>query len=474
MHITSLPGPYGMGDLGPQAVRFADFLRDAGQSCWQVLPLNPPTSATGASPYDVESAFAGNPWLISPERLMEDGLLTAAQCRAARCPPSDDRVRYGTATRRKQVVLRQAWAAFRRTGPQVALEAFCARHRGWLDDYALFRALKLDLKAEKWWTWPTALRNRQAGALRTARKKLAEPIAFEMFVQFLFDRQWQALKTTCNERGILLFGDMPIYVSQGSADVWAHPECFKLSARRVPRFVAGVPPDYFSSSGQLWGNPVFDWEALRQQDYAWWLARMDRNFQMFDFLRIDHFRGLVAYWEVPAGHKTARNGKWVDVPVDSFFDAVFRRHPFAPLIAEDLGTITPDVINCMHRYQLPGMRVLQFAFGSEPDDSPYYPHAFPRHSVAYTGTHDNNTARGWFEGEASARELARLSDYAGRRVRAADAAREMVRQVMASPADLAVFPLQDILGLGAEARMNRPGTATGNWRWRVRSAQLSA
>ncbi len=474
LHITSLPSPFGIGDLGPGAYRFADFLHETRQSIWQVLPLNPTDPATGNSPYSSASAFAGNTLLISPEILVEEGLLGGGDiCPAPQFP--GDACDYEGAKSIKAGLLDKAWLNFKQGNrDRLPYDRFLDANAYWLDEFALFVVLKRRQEFRPWNLWPRELKMREAEAIAPAREALADEMEKERFLQFLFFKQWSALKGYCGGKGIRIVGDIPIYVSYDSADVWARAELFKLDAERAPLAVAGVPPDYFSRTGQLWGNPVYDWEALKRTDFGWWTERLAHNLGLFDIVRIDHFRGLVAYWEVPAAEKTAVNGRWVGVPADDLFGAWSRRFADLPVIAEDLGIITPDVREVLRRYDLPGMKVLLFAFNDDNPDHPYLPHTYERNCVVYTGTHDNNTVRGWFENEASEASLSRLEKYLGRKPLPGMVHREFLRLAMESIADLAVFPLQDVLGLGGEARMNTPSTAGGNWRWRFQESALGA
>jgi len=473
MHITSLPSRYGVGDLGPAAHAFVDELAAMGQRYWQVLPVNPTNLACGSSPYSGLSVFAGNPDLISPELLLQDGLLPAGSLDDAPYFP-ESRCDYTAVRRWKDTLLRTS--AAHAAGSKKHRDAygfFCQGNAWWLDDYALFVALKNARGGTVWNQWGDALRDRREPDLARARAELAEEIAVEKHRQWVFFEQWRRLREHCASRGIALIGDIPIYVSYDSSDVWSNPRIFKLDHDRRPTHVAGVPPDYFSATGQLWGNPVYDWQALVADRFAWWVRRMEHTLRLFDVVRVDHFRGLVAYWEVPAGEHTAVNGRWVEVPYRDLFAALGRRFFHLPLIAEDLGIITADVRETLREYGLPGMKVLQFAFSEDKPDHPYLPHTYERGCVVYTGTHDNNTTRGWFECDASPRDRERFAAYVGRDVTADTAAQEMMRLALASVADVAIIPLQDVLGLGAEARMNTPSVPHGNWEWRLRPGQLT-
>ena len=352
-------------------------------------------------------------------------------------------------------------------------ENFVNENAHWLDDYAIFISLHEHFSGAPWCEWPGEIRDRTQPALDEWTKRLADKIKREKFTQFLFFRQWSALKSYCNRKKIQIIGDIPIYVSYDSSDVWANSEYFKLDTNRRPVFVAGVPPDYFSETGQLWGNPVYCWDRLKETFYEWWIGRVGHNLKYFDMVRLDHFRGFVAYWEVPAAEKTAVNGKWVKTPAGEFFDVLLRRFPLIPIIAEDLGTITPEVREIMSRFEIPGMKLLLFAFGDNTATNPYVPHNHVENCVVYTGTHDNNTARGWFEHDATERDKENLREYFGKEFDADTVAEQLVRTAMMSVASTSVIPMQDFLELGAEARMNTPSVAFGNWEWRVSAKQLT-
>jgi 4-alpha-glucanotransferase len=472
LHITSLPSPFGIGAMGPEAFRFADFLAEGKQGFWQILPLNPTERIYGNSPYHSISAFAGNPLLISPEFLVQEGYLAVAECEPVPNGP-EGRVDYDIVVPYKERLFTIAYEHFAKAKERNEYERFCSANASWLEDFAFFVALKAHFQGVAWNEWPAEVRNRHRTALQALKKDLRDFVEKERFLQYIFFRQWFALKQYCNEKGIRIIGDIPIYVDYDSVDVWTYPELFKLGKNKRPVAVAGVPPDYFSSTGQLWGNPVYRWNALRHQGYGWWVRRMGHMLRLFDVVRIDHFRGLVAFWQVPAGEQTAVHGKWVKVPAMDFFRTLFRRVSSHSVIAEDLGVITPDVREVMRRFGLVGMKVLLFAFGEDNPLHPYLPHTYERNTVVYTGTHDNNTSRGWFAKEARLEDRERLFRYLGRDVEAADIPRELIRLAMMSVASLTVIPMQDILGLGEEARMNRPGTNHGNWEWQLTMGQLT-
>jgi len=472
LHIASLPSPHGIGDFGGAAHDFADFLARTQQSFWQVLPLNPTDVMCGNAPYFSRSAFAMNPLFIGIDRLVKEGLVSEKEI-----PPtpvfSPQHIDYYLAAKYKGAILETAFHRFTQCPAPEAYQAFCETHSGWLDDFALFTALKTRFKGLIWSRWPEELRDREPEALKEASEYLKEGMDKEKFVQYLLFNQWTSLKAYCNQNRIEIIGDLPIYVSYDSADVWVNPHIFKLDKDKVPTAVSGVPPDYFSKTGQLWNNPVYRWDVLRETGYGWWIQRMGHTFNSFDRVRIDHFRGLVKYWEVPAGEETALDGEWKEVPAEHFFKTMTEWFSRFPVIAEDLGFITPDVYEVMERFQFPGMKVLLFAFGDDDPMHPFLPHTYPRNCVAYTGTHDNNTLRGWFENEASLKEKKRLFRYLYRESPADEIHWEMIRLVMMSVADTAVFPMQDILGLGQDARMNRPATPSGNWTWRLAPGQIT-
>lgn len=472
LHITSLPSRFGIGDMGPQAYRFAEFLERTQQGFWQILPLNPTEEFHHHSPYHTTGAFACNPLLASPEMLAEEGLLERNEIES---PPNFPvgQVDYPLVLAYKRESFLKAFQRFLKREKSPQYEKFCSESAHWLDSFALFMAVKHEYHGDAWSKWPPEIRDRHPEALRSISKELAQRIEMEKFLQFISFNQWLSLKNRCNERGIQIIGDMPIYVDYDSADVWTHPELFKLDERKHPVVVAGVPPDYFSATGQLWGNPIYRWDVLKQTGYDWWIRRIAHSLRLYDFVRIDHFRGLVAFWEVPASETTAIHGKWVEAPAMDFLKTLMEKFPHPPIIAEDLGTITPDVREVMSRFGLPGMKLLLFAFGDDLPTNPYIPHNYEPNYVAYTGTHDNNTVRGWFEKNATPEEKARLFRYLGREVPADQVHWELIRLLMMSVANLVVIPMQDLLGLGQEARMNLPATEEGNWRWRLSFNYLS-
>jgi 4-alpha-glucanotransferase len=468
LHPTSLPGPFGIGDLGPAAYHWVDGLARAKQKWWQILPLGP--TGYGDSPYQAFSAFAGNPYLLSPEFLVRDGLLAEVDLAQAEFPPGH--VDYGTVIDFKVRLLQRAWENFKLGAASTlrsAFDDFKLRQANWLDDYALFRALKDAHGGASWQEWERPLIVRNAAALANARLVVADQFGMYQFGQFLFFRQWGELKKYANEHGVRLIGDVPIFVASDSADVWANPGLFLLDEHRQPRFVAGVPPDYFSQTGQLWGNPLYDWEAIKKTDYAWWVARLQATLAQVDFIRLDHFRGFESYWEIPAGMPTAEVGRWAKGPGDDLFHALRRHLGSLPLIAEDLGIITDEVGEMRDRLALPGMRILQFAFGGAVEDR-FLPHNYERNTVVYSGTHDNDTTRGWYA-TLGDREKDFTRRYLGRDGN--DISWDLIRLAWGSIADYALAPLQDLLDLGTEARMNLPGRASGNWGWRFQAEMLT-
>ena len=470
LHATSLPSAYGIGDLGPSAYSWIDLLHDSGQRWWQSLPLGP--TGYGNSPYQPMSSFAGNALVISPESLIADGLLTPKDCESHF--PSDF-VDYDSVIPFKDRLLQLAWKHFKSDASanlRPEFDEFRNQNEHWLNDYALFRALKAKYNGAYYLEWPEDLVERRPEALAGARRELADEIEQTSFAQFLLFRQGDKVKTYAHSRGVKLIGDLPFFVSPDSSDVWANPELFLLDERRRRRFVAGVPPDYFSSRGQLWGNPVYNWDALRATGYRWAIDRIRALLAHVDAIRLDHFRGFAAAWHVPEGAPTAQTGQWVQGPGADFFQAVSLNLGSLPFIVEDLGIITPDVRSLRDQFQLPGTRVLQFAFDGS-SDNPYLPRNFVSNTVVYTGTHDNAPTREWYD---------ELPDYQRRNFwnylkrapgSAADAAPSLTYLAWSSKAALAITPLQDLLNLGAESRMNVPGQPGGNWRWRVRKDMLS-
>lgn len=462
LHPTSLPSRFGIGDLGPQAYAFADFLAKAGQHIWQVLPIGP--TGYGDSPYQAFSALAGNPLLISPEKLVEHGYLSKEDIRhAPACP--DTEVDFGQVIPFKFELLRKAYRNF---APTDRFGDFIATSEEWLDSCARFMALKSANGGRTWTEW-------------THDSADPDEIAFQKFVQYEFFRQWQELQQYCRKLEIQIFGDVPIYVAHDSADVWANRDLFELDERGNPKLVAGVPPDYFSATGQLWGNPIYNWARLKETRFQWWIARLRATLNVFDMIRVDHFRGFEAYWAVPANEDTATNGKWIQAPGAQLFATAEKEIGNLPIVAENLGVITPEVENLRAQFGLPGMAVLQFAFGTDPQAITFRPHNYPREIVAYTGTHDNDTTAGWWTNTGagsstrSLEDIQRERDYAKSYLNTdgGEIHWTFIRAVLSSVADTAIVPLQDVLGLGSEARMNTPAVMSGNWKWRFRPGVLT-
>jgi 4-alpha-glucanotransferase len=462
LHPTSLPGRYGIGDLGPEAHNFIDFLHETGQSIWQVLPLGP--TGYGDSPYQCFSAFAGNPLLISPDLLVEQGHLSAAEVETVPGFPADQ-VDFGPVIEYKTRLLRTAFENFERRGSireRSEFAAFCEIKRSWLDDYALFMSCKGRNEGAVWTTWEKDIATRQPAAIAHWTQALADDIKRYKYLQYQFYRQWARLRYYAGEHDIRIVGDIPIFVAHDSADVWARPELYYLDDDGNPTFVAGVPPDYFSETGQLWGNPLYRWERMAETGYRWWIERFRAIFELVDIVRVDHFRGFEGYWEGPATEETAVNGRWVKGPGADLFLAVEHELGRLPVIAEDLGVITPEVEELRDRFEFPGMRILQFGFGSDAED-PFLPHNYIRNCVVYTGTHDNDVTIGWFN-TAPEEEREAVLAYFG--TDGHDIHWDFIRWLLASVADTAVVPLQEVLSLGPEARMNYPSTLGGNWSWR--------
>lgn len=468
LHITSLPSPYGIGDLGPSAFHFVDSLVKAKQHFWQILPVNPTDGINGHSPYSSFSAYAGNPLLISPDWLKRDGWLLKKDLKSAPKFKAGN-VDYPLVIAFKERLMRRAFGRFQKhmaANEEFAL--FCEHNRDWLDDFALFCAAKHQFKGRAWSDWPKAYKCREARALKDLGVRYAQHILRIKFEQFLFFRQWTQLKGYCESNKIEIIGDMPIYVSYDSADVWRNPRLFKLERNLKLKFVSGVPPDYFSSTGQRWGNPVYDWAQARKTGYEWWIKRIKHSLKLFDYLRIDHFRGFAGYWQIPAQEKTAIKGRWVKAPGQHFFKILSKKLGRLPLIAEDLGYITPDVIRLVKRFKFPGMRVLLFAFDDYSRGNPHHPDNYTKNSIAYTGTHDNNTTQGWYQKDASWNARENVARHLNGQVHSKDIHWDFIRIVMNSPACTTIIPMQDVLGLGDEARVNRPSTTESNWQWRMK------
>ncbi len=460
MHITSLPGPYGVGTMGKEAFAFVDFLEKAGQHCWQILPLSP--TGYGDSPYQSCSAYAGNHYLIDLELLVAEGLLQQQEVSGICWGQREDKVDFGKLYENRLQVLCLAYNRFQ---GGAGFEGFCLDNSHWLSDFALFMALKDRFGGAPWYKWEAGLKFRSSEAIWKARQELKEQVRFYSFVQYLFFQQWNSLRDYAHERGICIIGDVPIYVPYDSADVWSQPELFQLDEQLEPVSVAGCPPDAFSEDGQLWGNPLYRWDVHARDGYSWWIRRLEAAGKLYDMVRLDHFRGFEAYWSVPYGETTAKNGRWIKGPATDFVRTVRRHLPELKLIAEDLGFLTQEVLDLRDENDLPGMKILEFAFDArEPSD--YLPHTYGRNSVCYTGTHDNMTMRQWFEtapadAVAYAMEYMNLSEREG-------IVWGVIRTAFASVSDLCVIQMQDYLNLGGEARMNFPGTMTdANWTWRA-------
>ena len=482
LHPTSLPGRCGAGDLGPEAYRFADFLAAARQRIWQVLPLGP--TGYGDSPYSAYSAFAGNPLLVSLERLVEDGDLAPEHL--VDCPPFAGNVlNYGLVKSYRRPLLRKAaenFHAHASPSRRENYETFCRENAAWLDDYALFISLKGAHGSEAAWNqWEPGIAARRPEAIARWTERLSTEIAVQKYEQYQFFKQWSELRAYCRRHGVQMMGDVPIFIAHNSADVWSRPDLFHLDSNGNPSLQAGVPPDYFSATGQLWGNPLYRWEAMAADGYSWWVERLRSTLGLVDMIRLDHFRGFEAFWQVPGGETTAVNGRWVKAPGVALFEAVRKALGDPPIVAETLGVITPEVEDLRERFGFPGMGVLQFAFGVDPPVPEFLPHNYSRHFVVYTGTHDNDTTLGWWSnsdpsnstrsGEIVRREREFALNYLSTDGR--DMNWIFIRAILASVASLAITPLQDILGLGTEARMNQPATSSGNWRWRFTREQLT-
>ncbi len=480
LHPTSIPNQFGIGDFGPGAFRFVDFLKSAKQAYWQILPLGP--TGFGDSPYQSFSAFAGNTNLISTEVLVAESLLEESDLEPG-YSFENGRVNYGLVTDWKAALLKKAYLAYLDSDDTV-LEAefgvFVRKEADWLEDYTLFRAIKSSQNRSSWLDWPKSLRLRDESAIEECRRELSAQIDAERFFQFLFFRQWNALKQYANETGIRIIGDIPIFVALDSVDVWCGPEQFKLDESCSPNVVAGVPPDYFSETGQLWGNPIYDWDKMQSEGFNWWVRRVKATLELVDIVRIDHFRGFSACWEVPAEDKTAENGQWVEVPGINLFKTLEYALGELPIIAEDLGVITPDVEALRDQFDFPGMHILQYGFGGDANNGDL-PHNYRKHCVVYTGTHDNNTSVGWFQelteqaSEKNGKDAQRTREHCLEYL-ASDGKEinwDLIRAAFASVADTAIVPMQDILGLDTKARMNLPSTTDGNWQWRASESHFS-
>ncbi|MCE6987629.1 malto-oligosyltrehalose synthase [Dyadobacter sp. CY323] len=475
LHISSLASPFGIGDMGPEAFAFADFLQKSNQRIWQILPLNPTEPSQANSPYSALSSRAGNPLLISPEVLVEDGLLSNETI-AEYLKDASDKTDYDLADKTKSELLEKAFQQFQESEnaeEREAFEAFCTKNAEWLDDFSLYIILKKKHDGSPWYEWPETYRLRDSDALHQIRDSEGGQVEFVKWQQFVFDKQWKSLKSHCNNRDIKLLGDIPFYVSYDSADVWANKELFCVDEDGKISGIAGVPPDAFSDDGQLWGMPVFNWEVLKQQEYQWWIDRLAKNIELFDLVRLDHFRAFADYWEVPGGEETAVNGEWRIGPDEDFFNKIKAALGDLPFIAEDLGEISPEVYKLRDKFGLPGMKVLQFAFDENMPQSDHIPHNYTANFIAYTGTHDNNTVRGWFRQVAQDGAAAQLERYTGREITEENAHIEMARLIYGSVAKVAMMPMQDVLNLDESAKMNMPGSNENNWAWRLLPGQIT-
>lgn len=469
LHITSLPSKFGVGDFGPSAFEFVDLLKQAGQAYWQILPINP--TSFGNSPYSCTSAFAISPLFVSPEFMIRDGFLEEDELEVdPECSPHH--VQYSPVLNFKISLLTKSYSRFSRRVDKNEYEKFCAANSYWLEDFCLFTVLKNHFGGHSWSEWPEGIKNRNTVEKYLERR--GDLVDQEKYFQFVLFRQWAELQEYCRDNGIRIFGDVALYVNHDSADVWAHPEFFKLDEEMKPVVVAGVPPDYFSATGQRWGNPVFDWNILRENDYLWWLERLKHSLSLFDLIRIDHFRGFLAAWEIPASDSTAEHGRWQECPGVEFFSRLLKEFESIPVVAEDLGVITQDVKDAMLQFGFPGMKLLIFAFDGDISQNPYAPDNHVEDCILYTGTHDCNTVRGWFEEELGDDAKVKLEDILGKKVDANTVAEGMMNLAMRSIADTVILPMQDVLGLGSEARMNCPGIAENNWEWRLLPGQWSS
>lgn len=474
LHPTSFPSQHGVGDLGKAAYEFIDFLARSGQKLWQILPLGPTTDEH--SPYIMNySTFAGNPLMINLEGLVEEGLLEQGELQPLEID-NLNRVNFDKVIPHKTAYLKKAYNQFKKNladHPHSKFEEFCKKQQVWLDDYALFMVLLEENNAKAWNYWEPALAHRDSDALKAKREELKEPILYQKFLQFIFFEQWEKLRQYANNKGIKIIGDISIYVCHNSVDVWANPKIFQLNPETLePTYVAGVPPDFFSETGQLWGNPIYNWDELEKTNFEWWIERFKTTLEYADYVRIDHFRAFEAYWRIPGGEKNAMGGEWIKAPGFEFFEKLKQEIGKLPVLAEDLGVITPEVEELRDHFQFPGMKILQFAFGGD-SDSVHLPHNYPQNCLVYTGTHDNDTALGWWESAGSdvKQHFAKYVGYSSPD-EIKDISWVLIRLALSSVASLAVIPLQDILGLGHEARMNDPSNNAGNWRWRYGSSDL--
>ncbi len=473
LHISCLPSNYGIGDFGPHAYAFIDFLKNSGQTYWQMLPLNPTDGINGHSPYSCFSAFAGNSLLISPDFLVIDGFLKPGDLKNN--PDFEkDQIDYPKVIPFKHKLLDLAFKNFQAQERKADYDDFLVQNKSWLIDFAIFSAAKSKYSGLCWEQWPATLKDRNSRTLATFAKKHSDEIELTKFTQYVFYRQWGRLKAYANSKGISIIGDIPIYVNYDSVDVWCHRSYFKLDKKGELKFISGCPPDYFSKTGQRWGNPVYDWVNIKKNKYSWWVKRIAHNLSMFDYLRIDHFRGFCSFWQIPAHEKLAVFGQWIKGPGEEFFNYLLRHFKYLPLIAEDLGEVSNEVLLLMRRFQFPGMRVLLFAFTGEPKRNPHVPANYPENSVAYTGTHDNNTVQGWYYQEAKEHERANIKIVLGVKPVPRQLHWQMIEALFKSKSNTVIVPLQDVFGLDASSRMNTPATKSHNWRWRFEAGALTA
>ncbi|HYG00926.1 MAG TPA: 4-alpha-glucanotransferase [Chryseosolibacter sp.] len=473
LHITSLPSRFGVGDIGPAAFAFADFLAEAKQNYWQLLPLSPTGKAQQYSPYSASSSMAGNTLLISPELLAFDGLLSITDLKNSEIR-NTGKCDYRYAEKIRKKLFHKAFKSFQKQSSDMAkdFEVYKEREAMWLTDFALFEVLKNKNGSKPWYEWDKEEMQRKPAAMSRASNKFSAKIEQIKWLQFIFDRQWSSLKTYCTEKEISLFGDLPFYVSHDSVDVWANKDFFAVDEKGKLKGVAGVPPDYFNADGQLWGMPVFDWDALEKQNFKWWIDRLRKNIELFDIVRLDHFRAFADYWEVPASERTAKNGSWKRGPGSPFFKSVRDQLGYLPFVAEDLGDINDAVHKLRQQFNFPGMKILQFAFGGDFPMSGYLPHNYTSNFVAYTGTHDNNTTKGWYRKDLSKIERNNINDYLGKKVDATNVSLELIRIAYGSVARSVIVPMQDVLNLNESARMNTPASVKNNWLWRMKSKEM--
>jgi len=472
LHLTSLPSSFGIGDMGPFAYAFVDFLIASGQKYWQLLPINPTDGINGNSPYSCSSAFGGNPLLISPEMMAIEGFLRPYDVKIL-LPLSEDKVDYSKAKLFKDKIFKIAFRRFQKEGDRGDFDRFVSEQHYWLEDFALFMVIKEVFGGRSWNEWPRPLRTRQPQALKDFARRKFSDLEKVKFIQYLFFRQWHKLKAYANGKNVAIIGDIPIYVNYDSVEVWRHPSFFKLDSEGHLKFISGCPPDYFSRTGQRWGNPVYNWAQLKKVKYSWWVERIAHDLQMFDYLRIDHFRGFAGFWQIPAHEKLAVFGRWVKGPGARFFKVLSKRFKALPIIAEDLGEITPDVTELMKRFGFPGMRVLLFAFNGDMHGNPHVPANYPVHCVAYTGTHDNNTVQGWYHHEAKGHEKANLHQVLQIKFTPRILHWAMIEVLMRSRAQTVIVPMPDFLGLKEKGRMNIPATKVNNWQWRLKAKALT-